>query len=114
MADDDATALSEAMLEQQVQEADLEFFHEEALKEAGVAKAISRAKVLRRIKDHFKGMCHAWRRSCVDANSDGLKITSSGIDGPVRQSRATDESIYELDRHRDFTADGLLTGLSTI
>ena len=54
MADDDATALSEAMLEQQVQEADLEFFHEEALKEAGVAKAISRAKVLRRIKDHFK------------------------------------------------------------
>ena len=54
MADDDATALSKAMLEQQVQEADLEFFNEEALKEAGVAKAISRAKVLRRIRDHFK------------------------------------------------------------
>ena len=54
MAHDDATALSEAMREQQVQEADLEFFNEEALKEAGVAKAISRAKVLRRIKDHFK------------------------------------------------------------
>ena len=56
MADDDATAtaLSEAMREQQVQEADLEFFNEEALKEAGVAKAISRAKVLRRIRDHFK------------------------------------------------------------
>jgi len=56
MEDDDATAtaLSEAMREQQVQEADLEFFNEEALKEAGVAKAISRAKVLRRIRDHFK------------------------------------------------------------
>ena len=27
----------------------------------------------------------------MDANCDGLKITSSGIDGPVSHGRATDE-----------------------
>ncbi len=35
------------------QEADLEFFTDEALKEAGIAKAIARAKMLRQIRDHF-------------------------------------------------------------
>ena len=53
-SDDDAAALSQAMREQQVQETDLEFFNDEALKEAGIAKAISRAKMLGRIRDHFK------------------------------------------------------------
>ena len=35
------------------QEADLEFFTDEALKEAGISKASSRAKMLRQIRDHF-------------------------------------------------------------
>ena len=35
------------------QEADLGFFTDEALKEAGITKAIARAKMLRQIRDHF-------------------------------------------------------------
>lgn len=54
MADDEVTILGHVMCQQHVQEADFEFFTDEALKEAGIEKAISRAKMMRHIRDHFK------------------------------------------------------------
>ena len=54
MADEDAASLQEVMRQQHVEEADLKFFGEEALKEAGIATAITRAKMLRRIEEHFR------------------------------------------------------------
>jgi len=54
MKNDEIATLSEAMHEQQVEESDFQFFNEEALKEAGIEKAISRAKMLRQIRSHFK------------------------------------------------------------
>ena len=53
MADDEVAILGEVMSLQHVQEADLEFFTEDALREAGIAKAISRAKMLRIVRDRF-------------------------------------------------------------
>ena len=53
-ADEDAASLQEVMRQQHVEEADLKFFGEEALKEAGIATAITRAKMLRRIEEHFR------------------------------------------------------------
>jgi hypothetical protein len=55
MKSDEVRALLEVMQREHVEEADLEFFTEQALKEAGVDKAITRAKVLRCIREHFKG-----------------------------------------------------------
>ena len=54
MADEEATILQEVMRQQYVKEADLKFFGEEALKEAGIANAITRAKMLRRIEERFR------------------------------------------------------------
>ena len=53
MADDEVTILGLVMCQEHVQEADFEFFTDEALKEAGIGKAISRAKMMRHIRDHF-------------------------------------------------------------
>jgi hypothetical protein len=52
---EEVRALQGVMQREHVEEADLEFFTEEALKEAGVDKAITRAKVLRCIREHFRG-----------------------------------------------------------
>ena len=54
MTDDEVTIVGHMMCQQHVQEADFEFFTDEALKEAGIEKAISRAKMMRHIRDHFK------------------------------------------------------------
>ena len=54
MADEEAASLQEVMRQQHVKEADLKFFGEEALKEAGIANAITRAKMLRRIQERFR------------------------------------------------------------
>ena len=53
MAVDEAATLGEVMRLQHVQEADLEFFTDDALREGGIEKAITRAKLLRHIRDHF-------------------------------------------------------------
>ena len=55
MKPDEIAQLSSSMGQRGVDEADLEFFDDEALKEAGVGSAISRAKMLRQIRDHFRG-----------------------------------------------------------
>ncbi len=55
MKAEEVRALQGVMQREHVEEADLEFFTEEALKEAGVDKAITRAKVLRCIREHFRG-----------------------------------------------------------
>ena len=54
MADEEAASLQEVMRQQHVKEEDLKFFGEEALKEAGIANAITRAKMLRRIQERFR------------------------------------------------------------
>jgi hypothetical protein len=53
MTDDEVAILGEVMRLQHVQEADLEFFSDDALREAGIVKAISRAKMLRIVRDRF-------------------------------------------------------------
>jgi WD40 repeat protein len=55
MKPDEIAQLSFTMGQQRVDQADLEFFDDEALKEAGIGSAISRAKMLRQIRDHFLG-----------------------------------------------------------
>ena len=85
MLDDEATAFSQAMRAQNVQEADLEYFEKDALEEAGVATAISRAKVLRVIKEHFKS-----------------KELLHGQDEPVKGGETTgDESDVDSDGSRE-------------
>lgn len=44
----------EGMRRGQFDEGDLEFFRNEALKEAGVERTIARARMVRRIRDRFK------------------------------------------------------------
>ena len=46
--------LTEAMQRGIFDEGDLQFFSDESLKEAGVERAITRSRMLRRIHDHFK------------------------------------------------------------
>jgi len=53
MAADEIATLGEVMRLQHVQEADLEFFTDDALREGGIEKAMRRAKLLRHIRDHF-------------------------------------------------------------
>jgi small ubiquitin-related modifier len=55
MKPEEIAQLSSSMGQQRVDEVDLEFFNDEALKEAGIGSAISRAKILRQIRDHFLG-----------------------------------------------------------
>ena len=54
MQDDEVAAFGEAMRVEAFDDLDLEFFSDEALKKAGIENAITRAKMLRRIRDHFK------------------------------------------------------------
>ena len=54
MQDDEVAAFEEAMRVEAFDDLDLEFFSDEALKKAGIHNAITRSKMLRRIRDHFK------------------------------------------------------------
>jgi len=54
MQEEEVAVFGEGMRRGLFDEGDLEFFSDEALKEAGVERAISRARMLRRIRDHFK------------------------------------------------------------
>ena len=54
MTDDEVAKLGDAMRRVKTEAADLEFFTDEALKEAGIQSAMRRATLLRHIRDHFK------------------------------------------------------------
>ena len=54
MQEEEVVVLGEGMRRGLFDDGDLEFFTDEALKEAGIERAISRARMLRRIRDHFK------------------------------------------------------------
>jgi hypothetical protein len=54
MQEGEASVLGQGMRRGLFDEGDLEFFSDDALREAGVASAITRARMLRRIRDHFK------------------------------------------------------------
>jgi hypothetical protein len=54
MQEDEIAILKDAMQRRRFNERDLQHFNQEALQEAGVESAITRAKMLTRIRDHFK------------------------------------------------------------
>jgi hypothetical protein len=54
MDDDEVDAVQCAMDERKLEQEEMQFFSDEALKEAGVKSAITRARMLRRIREHFK------------------------------------------------------------
>jgi hypothetical protein len=54
MQEDEIAILKDAMQRRRFNERDLQHFNQEAFQEAGVESAITRAKMLTRIRDHFK------------------------------------------------------------
>jgi hypothetical protein len=54
MKEDEVDVLKDVMNERGLEEEDLRFFSDKALKEAGVKSAITRAMMLRRIREHHK------------------------------------------------------------
>jgi len=53
MSHDEITAFKEVIRREQFNSDDMEFFSDIILMDAGISKSITRAKMLRKIKDHF-------------------------------------------------------------